>query len=86
MEMLEIFLRIVQQHIHGKKIQDYSEWSNAIIFTIILNILVAFWRSKNSLENNVSHFSINNIVYQRSVGRRKKENRAQMQSWKQIQF
>ena len=34
-------------------IQDYP---------IILNILVAFWRAKNSLENNVSHFSINNTV------------------------
>ena len=47
------------QHIHGKNFQDYLEWENAFIFGIILNILVGFSRAKNSLENNISYFSIN---------------------------
>ena len=42
--------------------------------------MVAFWRAKNSLENNVSHFSINNTVYERSVGRRKKSTNAKRET------
>ena len=55
-------------------VQDYPEYSGSV------------WPAKNSLENNVSNFSINNTVYERLVGRKKRENRAQMQSWKQVQF
>ena len=48
-----------------------------MIFRIILNILVVFWRAKNTLENNVSHFSINSTAQQRSVGRKGEQSTMQ---------
>ena len=53
---------INSQHIHGKNFQDYPEWSNAIIFRIILNILVLLRRVKNSLGKNAWRFLIDNTV------------------------
>ena len=73
------------QYIHGQNFQYYPEWWNAIVFRIILNILVEFWR-RLRIASKITSSTFWSITHSKNAQSTERENREQWKTGNKFSF